>query len=49
MTLTIELPNDYATVYPGNWWKVRYRFGSSMTDRTTWNIQLVGDPIRLTG
>lgn len=49
VTLTIELPNNYATVYAGDWWKVRYRFGSSMTDRTTWSIQLVGDPIRLTG
>lgn len=49
VTLTVDLPNNYAVVYGGNWWKIRYRFGASMTDRTTWGIQLVGDPIRLTG
>lgn len=46
---TVTLPNDYASRYAGKWWQIRYTFGSDITDRTTWSVSLVGDPIRLAG
>jgi hypothetical protein len=47
LILTIDLPPDYADVYAGNWWKVRYRAGASVNDRTTWSARVIGDPVRL--
>lgn len=47
LVLTIPLPTDYATRYSGNWWKVRYTSGEEMSDRTTWSVKVVGDPVRL--
>ena len=49
VTATVDLPHDYATAYVGRWWQIRYTFGSNITDRTTWSIRLVGDPVRLSG
>ncbi len=46
---TVDLPNDYATVYAGEWWQIRYTFGASITDRTTWSVRMLGDPVRLSG
>ncbi len=46
---TIPLPNDYATAYSGRWWQIRYTFGSDITDRTTWSVRMIGDPVRLAG
>lgn len=49
LKLTIELPGDYTDRYDGKaWWKLRYRFGSGrVSDRTTWAVNIVGDPVRL--
>jgi hypothetical protein len=36
---------------PNCWWRVRYEptnTASGVTDRTTWSIRVIGDPIRLT-
>jgi hypothetical protein len=31
-----------------DWWKIRYRFGgSTVTDRTTWSVEIIGDPVHL--
>lgn len=49
LVLRIPLPANYASVYAGNWWKVRYSAGAVMTDRTTWSVKVVGDPVRLAG
>lgn len=49
VTLTVDLPNDYAARYSGNWWQIRYTFGNDITDRTTWSVTVVGDPVRLAG
>ncbi len=46
---------DSATPPQGGWWKIRYtplrqNSGSpflSMTDATTWSVQLIGDPVHL--
>ncbi len=46
---TVDLPSNYASVYSGNWWQIRYTFGTgAITDRTTWSVFIIGDPVRLT-
>jgi hypothetical protein len=48
ITIDIPLPSNYSTVYGGKtWWKVRYNVGSTPTDRTTWSVNIVGDPVHL--
>lgn len=47
IVLSIDLPTNYSSVYAGNWWKVRYTSGAVMTDRSTWSVKVIGDPIRL--
>jgi Putative Flp pilus-assembly TadE/G-like len=34
------LPDD-------GWWKIRYTTSGAVTDRTTWSVQLLGDPVHL--
>jgi Flp pilus assembly protein TadG len=47
--LSIDLPGDYATAYSQYWWKIRYTFTSgSVTDRTTWGVRVLGNPVHLT-
>jgi hypothetical protein len=46
---TVDIPIDYETRYAGRWWQIRYTFGDSITDRTTWSVRMLGDPVRLTG
>ena len=29
------------------WWKIQYKVGSTSTDRTTWSVNIVGDPVHL--
>lgn len=48
ITIDIPLPSNYATVYgTKTWWKVKYNVGSTTTDRTTWSVNIVGDPVHL--
>ncbi len=47
--VTVDLPTDYAARYAGDWWQIRYTFGADITDRTTWSVTVVGDPVRLAG
>ena len=49
ITIDIPLPANYSTVYGGKvWWKVKYTtLSSSVTDRTTWSVNIVGDPVHL--
>ncbi len=49
VTVTVDLPTDYAARYGGDWWQIRYTFGADITDRTTWSVTVVGDPVRLAG
>ncbi len=47
--MTIDLPNSgtFAS-YPNDWWKLNYQaLGSSVWDRTTWGVEVLGDPVRL--
>ncbi len=49
VTLTIQLPTDFNVAYGtvDRWWKIHYISGTGITDRTTWSVQVVGDPVRL--
>ncbi len=48
VTLDVKLPNNYSTLYgTKTWWKVRYAVGTTPTDRTTWSVNIVGDPVHL--
>lgn len=47
VVLTIDLPTSYSC---GDcWWKVRYTpiSGGYVSDRTTWSVQVIGDPVHL--
>jgi hypothetical protein len=48
LVLDIPLPANYAALYGDKrWWKVRYTAGTRPTDRTTWSVNIVGDPVHL--
>lgn len=50
IVLDIKLPNNYEALYgTKTWWKVRYTTDSAPTDRTTWSVNIVGDPVHLVG
>ena len=50
-TVTIPIPTDYdctSTSFDGCWYRVKVTFSSgSVTDVTTWNATVLGDPVRL--
>lgn len=50
-TMSIPIPNDYSCSYTSNggcWYRVQVSFPSgSVNDITTWDAQIVGDPVRL--
>ncbi len=51
-TITIPVPTDYTCSFAassGCWYKVKVSFasGTSVTDVTTWDATVVGDPVRL--
>lgn len=48
LVLDIPLPANYATLYgTKRWWKIRYQAGTNPTDRTTWSVNVVGNPVHL--
>jgi len=49
VTITIQLPNDFDVSYgtTDRWWKIKYLSGTDITDRTTWSVEIIGDPVRL--
>lgn len=48
LTLTVDLPADIGDEYGGaTWWKIEYTTNTAPTDRTTWSVQVKGDPVRL--
>ena len=47
--LSIDLPGNYGASLTQYWWKIRYKFLSSgVTDRTTWGVRVLGNPVHLT-
>ena len=50
MILDVQLPANYTTVYGTKvWWQIRYTVGSTASDRTTWSVNIIGDPVHLVG
>ncbi len=51
VAIQISLPANYASMYGSStWWRLRYTFAggaASVTDRTTWSVAVVGEPLRL--
>jgi hypothetical protein len=48
VVITVPLPSNYTAVYGTNqWWKIRYTTGSTVTDRTTWSVNISGSPVHL--
>ena len=47
VVITVDLPADYATLYSTYWWKINYKFLSTVTDRSTWSVRILGDPVHL--
>ncbi len=37
----------YSPPTDNQWWKIRYNFSGSVTDRTTWSAKVIGDPVHL--
>lgn len=46
--LTVLLPSNYNSLYSQWWWKIQYEFSGTVTDRTTWGVRVIGDPVHLT-
>jgi hypothetical protein len=50
VTASIAIPDGYscntASVL-GCWVRVRFQYPGGVTDTTTWNAEIVGDPVRL--
>ena len=47
---TIPIPANYTcndTDPNGCWVKINYQFAGGVTDTTSWNAYLLGDPVRL--
>lgn len=48
--LKTTIPSSYGSggLVNGGWWKIRYKTGSgTVTDRTTWSVAIIGDPVHL--
>jgi Flp pilus assembly protein TadG len=50
LTITFSLPTTYNPPTDNEWWQIAYTFASAnVTDRTTWSVSIVGDPVHLVG
>lgn len=48
ISVFVKLPTDYTSQYgTKTWWKIRYTPGTSPTDRTTWSVNILGNPVHL--
>jgi hypothetical protein len=48
LVIDVPIPTNYTTLYGTKvWWKIKYTVASSPTDRTTWSVNIVGDPVHL--
>jgi hypothetical protein len=45
----ISLPTDFGAAYAtaDRWWRISYNTGAAPTDRTSWSVEIIGDPVRL--
>ena len=50
VTISFTLPTTYAPPVDNEWWQIAYKFyGSGVSDRTTWSVSIIGDPVHLVG
>ncbi|MFI5393696.1 MAG: hypothetical protein ACHQY1_08170, partial [Myxococcota bacterium] len=51
ITISFTLPTTYAPPTDNEWWQIGYTFSGTVpvTDRTTWSVSIVGDPVHLVG
>ena len=50
LRLTVELPDDLNEAWGGRrWWRIRYDTceGRRVSDRATWGVRILGEPVRL--
>lgn len=47
ITIRFDLPADYNPPSSNAWWKIEYAYSSSATDRSTWSVRVLGDPVHL--
>jgi len=49
MQLVVQLPGNYTSLYGAKtWWRLRYTTSAAaVTDRTTWSVAIIGDPLHL--
>ena len=48
ISVYVDLPANYSSLYgTKTWWKIRYTPGSAPTDRTTWSVSILGNPVHL--
>jgi putative Flp pilus-assembly TadE/G-like protein len=48
LVVDVPIPVNYTAQFGTKvWWKIKYTVASSPTDRTTWNVNIVGDPVHL--
>ncbi len=46
VVVSIPIPTGY-TAPQGGWWKVAYTYSNAATDRTTWRVNIRGNPVHL--
>jgi hypothetical protein len=47
ITITFTLPTAWNPPATNSWFKIEYTYGASSTDRTTWAVRVLGDPVHL--
>ncbi len=47
VVITFRLPTSYNPAACNKWYRIRYQFNSGATDRTTWSLKILGDPVHL--
>jgi hypothetical protein len=48
VSVFVKLPTNYTALYgTKTWWKIRYTPGTAPTDRTTWSVNILGNPVHL--
>lgn len=45
--IEFTLPADYDPPDDNQWWRIRYNYNSTATDRSTWSVNILGDPVHL--
>ncbi len=47
LTIEFTLPTSYSPPADNEWWRIQYTYSSTATDRTTWGVEILGDPVHL--